>query len=185
VKISESFEIEVPIARVYDEVNNPEALGGCVAGVKEVVVIGPDESRWKIEARAGFMSRTFKLNGRIVERRPPQYIGFVGNGQDVELTGAVALTELAISRTRVEAVIDASVVGPMASLVDLMAKGPQQALIRETIGNLRKKLESSQEPAARAATSTRPGLPSNPQYSGVLAKVRLLLRRLSNKYGRK
>jgi carbon monoxide dehydrogenase subunit G len=151
MRIAEAFEIDVEIERVYFEVNDPERIGSCVAGVKEVVALSPDESRWKIEARAGFMARTFKLNGRIVERRPPGFIAFAGEGQDVSLTGQVTLTPLGPSRTRCETVIDANVMGPLAPLVDLMAKGPQEALIQETIANLRRRLEEG-TPATPGAT---------------------------------
>jgi carbon monoxide dehydrogenase subunit G len=151
VRISETFEIEVEIDSVYFEVNDPERIGSCVAGVKEVVALNADESRWKIEARAGFMARTFKLNGRIVERRPPSFIAFAGEGQDVSLTGQVTLTPLGPSRTRCETVIDAIVTGPLAPLVDLMAKGPQEALIQETIANLRRRLEEG-TPATSGVT---------------------------------
>ena len=143
MRIEESFEIGVPIQRMFDEINNVERIGYCVAGVKQVTALGPDESKWKVEARAGFMARTFNLTGRIIERRPPEYIAFTGNGQDLELSGRLVLSALSPTRTRCEAVVDASVVGPLAPMVEMMAKGPQQALIRETIENLRKRLESA------------------------------------------
>ena len=142
MRIEADFEIEVPIARMYQELNDIEQIGYCVAGVKEVTAISADKSKWRVEVRAGFMARTFNLNGKITERRSPEYLAFSGTGQDVELAGHVQLRSLSRDRTRCETVVEATIVGPFASIVDLMAKGPQQALIQETINNLRKRLES-------------------------------------------
>jgi carbon monoxide dehydrogenase subunit G len=142
LKIQEAFEIAAPIDRMYREVLDVGEIGYCIAGVKEVEVISADESRWKIEARAGFMARTFNLVGRITERRPPELMAFSGKGQDIEISGHVQLTPASKSSTRCETVVEVVVTGPFAPLVDLMAKGPQQALIKQTIQNLRNKLES-------------------------------------------
>jgi carbon monoxide dehydrogenase subunit G len=153
MRIEEAFEIAVPIDRMYREIHDVGEVGYCIAGVKEVTVISPDESLWKIEARAGFMARTFKLNGRITERRPPELLAFSGTGRDIAINGHVQLSSLSPTRTRCETVVEAVVSGPFAALVDLMARGPQQALIKQTIENLRTRLESvadEQEAAERS-----------------------------------
>jgi carbon monoxide dehydrogenase subunit G len=142
MRIEEAFEIEVPIDRMFREINDVGEIGYCIAGVKEVRIVSADESQWKVEARAGFMARTFNLNGRIVERRPPEHLAFAGTGMDVEITGHVNLSPLSPTRTRCETVVEATVTGAFAPLVDMMAKGPQQALIAQTIENLRARLEA-------------------------------------------
>ena len=167
MKIEEAFEIAVPIDRMYREINDVGQIGYCIAGVKDVNVVSDDESRWKVEARAGFMARTFNLTGKITERRPPESLAFSGAGQDVTIAGHVQLQSLAPDRTRCETVVEATVVGPFASIVDLMAKGPQQALIQDTITNLRKRLEAvaggeelpaPAAPAAPVGGAARPGI---------------------------
>jgi carbon monoxide dehydrogenase subunit G len=145
LKIQEAFEIAAPIDRMYREIIDVGEIGYCIAGVKEVKVIGADESQWKIEARAGFMARTFNLNGKITERRPPELLAFSGKGQDIEISGRVQLSPVSATRTRCETVVEAVVTGPFAALVDLMAKGPQQALIKQTIQNLRNRLEAVEQ----------------------------------------
>jgi carbon monoxide dehydrogenase subunit G len=142
MKIHEKFEVAVPIDRMYSAINDIDDIGWCVAGVKQVKEISPDDSLWKIEARAGFMARTFDIKAKIVERRPPEHLAFVGTGQDLEMSGHLDLQSLAPDRTDCEIEVDVSMTGPFASIVDLMAKGPQQQLIRQTIANLRKKLET-------------------------------------------
>ena len=49
----------------------------------------------------------------------------------------------ALSGVSLETVVEAVVTGPFATLVDLMARGPQQALIKQTIQNLRTRLENA------------------------------------------
>jgi carbon monoxide dehydrogenase subunit G len=145
LKIQEAFEIAVPIDRMYREIHDIGEIGYCIAGVKDVKVISADESKWKIEARAGFMARTFNLDGQITERRPPELMAFAGKGQDIEISGHVLLSAVSASRTRCETVVEVVVTGPFATLVDLMAKGPQQALVKQTITNLRHRLEAVAE----------------------------------------
>jgi carbon monoxide dehydrogenase subunit G len=141
VKIHETVVLAVPIERMYEAVSDIEDIGWCVAGVKQVKATGPDDSLWKVEARAGFMARTFDIQARIVERRPPEHLAFVGTGQDLVMSGHLNLRSLAPDQTECEIEVDAQVTGPFSSIVDLMARGPQQQLIRQTIANLRRKLE--------------------------------------------
>jgi carbon monoxide dehydrogenase subunit G len=144
MKIHEQFELAVPIERMYSAVSDIDDIGWCVAGVKQVKAITPDDSVWKIEARAGFMARTFDIKAKIVERRPPEHLAFTGQGQDLEMSGHLDLRRRDADRTECEIEVDVTVTGPFRSIVDLMAKGPQQQLIRQTIANLRKKLETQQ-----------------------------------------
>ena len=145
MKIHEQFELAVPIERMYSALSDIDDIGWCVAGVKQVKVLSPDDSVWKIEARAGFMARTFDIEAKIVERRPPEHLAFVGTGQDLMMSGHLDLRSRTPELTDCEIEVDVTVSGPFASIVDLMAKGPQQQLIRQTIANLRKKLETQQQ----------------------------------------
>jgi carbon monoxide dehydrogenase subunit G len=183
MKIETSFEIAFPIEALYREINDVGRIGYCVAGVKDVRVLTADESLWKVEARAGFMARTFNLRGKIVERRPPEYIAFVGQGQDVEVTGHLNLKALGPSLTKCEAVVEATVTGAFASVVDLMARGPQQALIQQTIDNLRNRLASLGAADEVAVVATAPPesssrIPAIAAPSGIWGRLR---RRLASK----
>jgi carbon monoxide dehydrogenase subunit G len=144
MRIHEEFELAVPIEHMYAAINDIDDIGWCVAGVKSVKALSPDDSVWKIEARAGFMARTFDIEAKITERRPPEHLAFVGSGQDLQMSGHFELRRRDAVRTDCEIEVDVTVTGPFASIVDLMAKGPQQQLIRQTIANLRKKLEARQ-----------------------------------------
>jgi carbon monoxide dehydrogenase subunit G len=171
MKIEETFEIATDIDRMYRELNDVGHIGYCVAGVKQVDVVDHTHSRWRIEQRIGFMARTFNLDAQIVERRAPTFIGFKANGQDVEINGHVQLDERGSERTGCEILIDAAVTGPLAPLVDLMAKGPQQQLIQETINNLRRRLEA----VASGEPIPEPSLPPTEEKQGFIARIKRLL----------
>jgi carbon monoxide dehydrogenase subunit G len=141
MKIEQTFEVAAPIERLFGVLNDVDAIGQCIAGVKDVVAVSDTESRWKIEARAGFMARTFDIAGTITERRPPSYLAFSGAGQEVSISGYVELEPLEPLLTRCSAVVEAQTSGALAPLVDLMARGPQQALIEQTVSNLRRRLD--------------------------------------------
>ena len=161
MKIEQTFEVGAPIERLYGVLNDVDEIGQCIAGVKEVVAVSDTESRWKIEARAGFMARMFNIAGTITERRPPSYLAFRGVGQDVTISGFVELERVEARVTRCSAVVEAETSGALAPLVDLMARGPQQALIEQTIANLRRRLdtEAGVTPGAAVPSPAPPAAP--------------------------
>jgi carbon monoxide dehydrogenase subunit G len=167
MKIEQTFEVGAPIERLYGVLNDVDEIGQCIAGVKEVVAVSDTESRWKIEARAGFMARTFDISGTITERRPPSYLAFKGAGQDVTISGFVELESIESRVTRCSAVVEAETSGALAPLVDLMARGPQQALIEQTISNLRRRLDVEAGVTAEVA----PAAPA-PAAAGWWARLR-------------
>lgn len=143
MRIEQQFDVDCAIERVYSEINNIGEIGQCVAGVRDVQAISEDESMWVVEVRAGFITRKFKIRGVITERRPPDGLSFAGYTQDIEVSGDVRLSPLDGNRTRCFAAVEFEVSGPMAPLIELMAKGPQQRMISETIANLRARLEAA------------------------------------------
>jgi carbon monoxide dehydrogenase subunit G len=142
MRVEEEFTIQIPVERMYTEMSKIGDIGYCIEGVKKVELLNETESRWVIEARAGFMARTFYLSGRIVERRPPHFVSFSGEGQDSRVSGFFELTAVGSNETRCRAVVDGEVTGPFAMIVDLMAKGPQKQIIEKTIANVRQRLEA-------------------------------------------
>lgn len=127
--------------------NNVGDVGYCIAGVKRVEVINERESQWKIEQRIGFMARTFDLRAKISELEPPNRIAFVASGQDVEIEGDVTFTRVEPALTNCVVAVEVEIVGALAPLVDVFAKGSQQALMRQTVSNLRATLDGATLPA--------------------------------------
>jgi hypothetical protein len=93
------------------------------------------------------------------------------------------------AQTRCALTMDIDVTGPLAPIVEVFAKGPQKALIAQTITNLREKLEEVYGTAAAAPVPAAPepaAAPAQPagrrslrrRLAAVLARVR---RRLAGK----
>ena len=179
MRIEQEFTVEIPIERMYLEMNNVADIGYCIEGVKKVEALSESETRWVVEARAGFMARTFQLSGVITERRPPSYLAFSGAGQDLKLSGFFELTALQANETKCRAVVDCDVVGSFKTIVDLMAKGPQQQMIAKTIANVRRRLEAAADngaAGAQAAGSDSEATAPGPKRRGRVAKALHALR---------
>jgi carbon monoxide dehydrogenase subunit G len=168
MEIQESFDVPIPRGLVYAEFGDVAAIGACIAGVQEVQVINDDESRWRVSLTAGFMAVTIDLEAKITERREPDEVKFVATAQNVDLSGAVVLTE-AGGGTSCEITIDINPQGGLAPLMVQLGRGPQERLARETISNLREHLlESGPADAAAPGTPTptlmaAPSRPPMPQ----------------------
>jgi carbon monoxide dehydrogenase subunit G len=141
MRIEETFDIAAAPEVVFGRMNNVGDVGYCIAGVQRVDVINDRESRWKITQQVGFMARTFDLDARITGLEPPKRIAFQASGQDVEIVGDLALVARDGPATNCTLIMEIDVVGALAPLVELFAKGPQQALMRQTVANLRATLD--------------------------------------------
>ena len=148
MEIKETFEVPVAPDVTYRALNDVGGIGECIAGVQDVRVLDEDRSRWNLEVRAGFMALQVALDARIVERIQDRRIGFAAEGQDVSLTGHVDLAQAPGGGTECEVFIDAAIGGPLGPMADIMARGPQEALVAETVSNIRARLEQMAPEAA-------------------------------------
>ena len=138
--IQERFQVAQPVETVYRAITNVGEIGYCLAGVKDVRVINDSESEWKVEARVGAICQVIKLRGRITERAPGERVAFTAEGQHVFLTGDIQ-TEPNRGETVCSVTLDLTIQGPLAPLVNLIAKTTQRQLMNQTITNFRRKVE--------------------------------------------
>jgi len=107
----------------------------------------------------------------ITERRPPEGIAFTGHAPEVKVAGSVRLRSVDDTTTRCAVSVEFEVIGAFKPLVDQMAKGPQQRMIRETIANLRSRLDV----VAAGGTPPRPAVsaprPARSRLRPLLARV--------------
>lgn len=172
MEIKETFQVPVAPDVTYKALNDVGGIGRCIAGVQEVRVTGEDSSQWDLEVRAGFMALQIALEAQIVERVEDRRIGFAAAGQDVSLTGHVDLAEAGGGGTSCDVFIDAEIGGPLGPMADIMARGPQEALVAETVANLRAKLEEM----APAAPSNGSGPAAAPSPAAPAARPRVSFR---------
>ena len=148
--VEEQFVVSTGRDAVYEQLNDVGQIGWCVAGVKSIEVVDDDRSVWKIEQRFGIIARSFTLAAQITGRTPRERIAFSAADREVSITGRVDLADRG-EGTACAVWLDIDVRGPLAPLVEIFAKGPQKALIQQTVANLRERLEGVPEPATPAA----------------------------------
>ena len=153
MRVEERFEVSSPPELVYGLLTDVGEIGLCVAGVQSIDVVDETHSTWRIEQRFGFISRTFKLAARITALEPLRRVAFAASDHEVSITGHVLLDAGEGASTACTIELDIVVSGPLAPLVEIFARGPQQTLIRQTVANLRERLEAAGQPveAARGA----------------------------------
>lgn len=167
MQIQETFEVAIPREQVYAEFGDVAGIGSCIAGVEDIQVVNDDESRWRVGLTAGFMAVTIDLDAKITERRSPEEVKFVATGQNVELAGAVILSEAGTGSTSCDITIDIDPQGGLAPLMVQLGRGPQERLAKETISNLREHLVGAagdaREGAPAAAPAARPAAGGMPR----------------------
>lgn len=160
MRVEEQFYVLAAPELMFRELNDVGGIGQCIAGVKRVEVLSDDESRWKLEVRAGFVAMNVELDARITERRPHDLLRFVASGQDVEIDGRVDLAANG-SGTNCRVLIDATIGGALGPLAERVARGPQEQLVATTIENIRQRLEAASGVASavlnEAASISGPG----------------------------
>lgn len=139
-EVNEVFDIALPVENIYAAICDVGFVGYAVAGIKSVEVLGEDTSRWKVEVKAGIISRTLTLDGCITKREPPSLIAFEANGPNVLMSGDFRLSPLDAATTRCTVSARGEATGRLAPLINLVAKTTQAQLIAKTIANFRDKL---------------------------------------------
>ncbi len=137
---SVTFRVQARIEDVRRFLSDPQELGKCIVGVKEVRSMGCNDSIWKVEVRAGFIAQLMTLRAHI-ENLEQNRITFKAEGQNLQLLGQADLAE-EDRGTSIHLNARVEPTGPLAGLINSVMKNTQQKLIDETVLNIRSKLES-------------------------------------------
>lgn len=138
--LEEEFAVDAPIEGVWRAISDVASIGTVVAGVKAVEVLGPLEAAWTVEVRAGMIAQTLRLQGRVIEQRPPHWLGFTASGRNVAVSGAVTLAPDAAGGTLCRVAVQAEVTGRLAPLIELVSRTTQKQLVAQTIANFRQRM---------------------------------------------
>jgi uncharacterized protein len=87
VKLREEFEVSQGVAEVWEFLDRPEAVAGCVPGVEQLNVLSRDDIDVRLSQSVGPMSATFAASVHITGREPERQIAFTAVGKSVR--GAV------------------------------------------------------------------------------------------------
>lgn len=138
---SVTFHVRANAEEVRSFLNDLQELGKCIVGVTEVRSLGPADSLWKVEVRAGFIAQLINLKAHIEAGESPNIMSFRAEGQNLNLSGTAKLRE-EVNGTTISLKASIEPTGPLAGLVNSVLKNTQQKLIDQTVSNLRARLEA-------------------------------------------
>jgi len=137
-----SFTIGVDLQKLEVFLKNLEELGSCIPDVKEVQVISPEKSIWKLVGKLGPLSKTFALNATLVDVSPG-HIRFVGEGDDIILRGVVDLSSESDTSTIINLRLEIETGGGIISrIVDFVIKNKLQEYTTEFKKRLTEKIKA-------------------------------------------
>jgi carbon monoxide dehydrogenase subunit G len=89
---SEQFDVGNSVEECWKFVSDLSNVGHCIPGCEEVRPINETTAFFKIKFKVGYLSKTFELKARILEKTPPTLMRFAGSGQDAEIGGKIELS---------------------------------------------------------------------------------------------
>ena len=147
MKISGVLEVDYPIERVWNLLQDPTRSVAAMPGVQSVEVIDDGTFTAVVAQRVGPFRVQFKLNMSLTETDPPHRL--VASGQGKESGGSllkvpsavIELVELDEELTRLSFEIDFSLMGKLGTLGYPVVKHKASDMARVFGENLKKELE--------------------------------------------
>jgi D-amino-acid dehydrogenase len=184
MQIEKTIALNAPVSAVWDILLDPKRMIECVPGMKSVEVISDDEYRALMQVKISFISASFRLHTKIVERREPEYLRAVGTGEDSAVASSLKQTTELFLRERegggttLELKVTVDVVGRIASFGLSAMKTKADRLWEEFGVNLNAQLEAqrpvptetvppasiaqSDQPVAQASLTAVPAIQTRP-----------------------
>ena len=132
MRIEDAFTVPVPIDRVWRALNDPNVVGPCIPGCRDIVALGPDSYRAAVRVEVGPIKTEFLVQVTVRAHEPPRFVATTTRGEE----GTRASTLSAESEVRLEEVEGGTRIG-YVSEVALVGR-----LGRFGLGILRKKGEA-------------------------------------------
>mgnify|MGYP000014705103 CR=1 FL=1 len=89
VRVQRTIEVPAAPERVWEFISDPELRAGAISVVTEFELDDPDgtAATWHVQLPIPLLNRTAKVRTEDVERRPPEYVKFVGRSKVMKVTG--------------------------------------------------------------------------------------------------
>ena len=146
MEIHENAVLDLPVARVWEAVNDPGVLKLCVPGCQEITVVDPNTYNAKAVIKVGFISAKFdNIQVKKVQAIENQELSFEISGEDSNKIGGfklnmeVKLASLpeATPKTSLELNATVDMKGKFASLGRRLVEWKSKGMIEEFVKNLR------------------------------------------------
>ena len=150
MKISDSLEVEFPIQRVWDLLQDPRRFMGAMPGVQSIEIRDETTFDLTVAQRVGPFRVQFQVTMNLVEVTPPTRLVATGQGKEsagtlLRIPSAVLeLEALVEDRTRLSYEIEFSLMGKLGTLGYTMIKHKAGEMSNTFADNLRKELAAEQ-----------------------------------------
>ena len=114
---SVTFDVKSPPEKVFGFSNDLPRLGSLIPDVTQVDVVDDTTAVWTLVAKIGFVKRTIKMRTTITQMDAPRHASFLGNSDEMDMTGSVDLTPMP-GGTSVVCALDAHGKGPLGKIID-------------------------------------------------------------------
>ena len=150
MKIADSLEVEFPIQRVWDLLQDPRRFMGAMPGVQSIEIRDETTFDLTVAQRVGPFRVQFQVTMNLVEVTPPTRLVATGQGKEsagtlLRIPSAVLeLEALVEDRTRLSYEIEFSLMGKLGTLGYTMIKHKAGEMSKRFADNLRKELAAEQ-----------------------------------------
>ena len=150
MKISDSLEVEFPIQRVWDLLQDPQRFMGAMPGVQSIEIRDETTFDLTVAQRVGPFRVQFQVTMNLVEVTPPTRLVATGQGKESSGTllripsAVLELEALVEDRTRLSYEIEFSLMGKLGTLGYPMIKHKAGEMSKTFADNLRKELSDEQ-----------------------------------------
>ncbi len=150
MKIADSLEVEFPIQRVWDLLQDPRRFMGAMPGVQSIEIRDETTFDLQVAQRVGPFRVQFQVTMNQVEVTPPTRLVATGQGKEsagtlLRIPSAVLeLEPLGEERTRLSYEIEFSLLGKLGTLGYSMIEHKASEMSKTFADNLRKELSNEQ-----------------------------------------
>lgn len=88
---SEEFQVNAPLEETWKFISDISNVGRCIPGCEDVRQIDETTALFRIKFKVGYLSKTFELKAKILEKITGEHLKFSASGQDAEIAGVIEL----------------------------------------------------------------------------------------------
>jgi len=143
VQASEEFEVNAPPGKCWEFFSNLSNVGNCIPGCESVQPIDESSAIFKVKLKVGYLSKSFELKARMIEKIEGTRMKFNGEGQDAEVTGSVDLGSF-LDKTKIRYNVEIRPISVMGkTAVTMLGKDLVKKQASEFAACVKSRLESA------------------------------------------
>jgi len=93
VRVSRTFEFDVPGERIWEFIADPEKRAGAISVVDSYELRGDNRAIWQVSLPIPLISSTVQVKTEDIDREPPNRVKFTGRSKALNVTGEHTIAE--------------------------------------------------------------------------------------------